>query len=95
MIFYTNPGSALLPLLLSAVAAALLFLLGEFTSTRMPSAFSRYALNIIATLNIAQLSQDVLAFQVVLPMTVIMATLFYIFGNIHVNVDQQPRSAAR
>jgi hypothetical protein len=95
MIFYTNPGSALLPLLLSAVAAALLFLLGEFTSTRMPSAFSRYALNIIATLNIAQLSQDVLAFQVVLPMTVIMATLFYIFGNIHVFVDQQPRSAAR
>lgn len=95
IIFYTNPGAAALPLVLAAVAAALLFLLGEFASTRMPSAFTRYAVCIIATLNIAQLSQDVLAFQVVLPMTVLMAIIFYILGNMHVFVDQHPQSVAR
>lgn len=95
MIFYTTPGAASLPLLLAAVTAVLLLLFGEFASTRMPSAFSRYAINIIATLNISQLSQDILAFQIVLPMTVLMATLFYVFGNMHVLVYQQSQSAVR
>lgn len=88
-IYYTAPGYAALPLLLAILATGLFALLINAACEHMPTAFSRFAIQMLATLNVGLLSQDFLAFQVVFPLTVILAMLFYISESFHVLAPQR------
>lgn len=88
-ILYTAPGDAALPLLIASLAVGLLLFLIRLGVRHMPTALSRFTVQMIATLNVVLLSQDFLAFQVVLPMSVVLALLLYLSGSFHVLVPQR------
>ena len=95
IMFYTAPGDAVLPLLIASLATIPLFLMAKTVWIHMPSAFARYTMQTLAMLNFVLLSQDFLAVQVVLPMTVVMALIFYISGSFHVLAIRRLRAVAR
>jgi hypothetical protein len=95
IMFYTAPGYAVLPLLIASLATLPLFLMARTVWLHMPSAFTRYTMQTLAMLNFTLFSQDFLAVQVVFPMTVVLALIFYLSGSLHVLAIRRPRAFAR
>lgn len=94
-IYYTAPGLAVLPLLVAALGALLLFHLQTLAVRAMSTAFSRFALLSVSAVVFSLLSQDFLAFQLVAPLTVVLILTFLILRSFHAFVFFQPRTGAR
>ena len=95
IMFYTAPGYAVLPLVIASLATLPLFLTARVVWSHMPSASTKYIMQTLAVLNFTLFSQDFLAVQLVFPMTVVLALIFYFSGSLHVLAIYRPRAFNR
>lgn len=93
VIFYSDPGQSLLPFVLAMLLALFVFWVANAVAAAMPGPGSRFAMLAISALMLTMLSQDLLAFQVVGPLAVLVSLLLLASGSLHAIVLRRPREA--
>lgn len=78
IVYYSVPGYAALPALLATAAAVMLYLATRAARRALRGTVSRFAVTAWGIIALQQLSQDFLAFQVVMPLIVVAVVIMFV-----------------